>query len=314
MRETDVNFLDLDLNLLIALDALLAERSVTKAAERLGRSQPALSASLKRLRRQFRDDLLTRVGNSYELTPLAAQLHGRLSLVLSDIDRVFGMRARFEPEHSDREFVVVTSDYGLSVLGAELARIVASEAPSLRLRFIPVSERFVEAAHEALRAVDGMLLPHGFLRGLPHLDVYRDRYVCLVDHDHPSAGGLSEADLARYPWVLAFHRPSANLPAVRQLQMMGIQMEVAVALDTFLAIPEFIVGTDRIAMMQEKLAHRVVSSGEVKIVPCPVELMPLVEAFWWHPTVERDPGHIWFRSLVNRVGGTLASLDSPSAR
>ncbi len=92
LANADVNFLDLDLNLLIALDALLGEQSVTGAAEVLQRSQPAVSASLKRLRYEFQDDLLVRVGNHYELTPLARQLRQRVAMVMADVERLFATR------------------------------------------------------------------------------------------------------------------------------------------------------------------------------------------------------------------------------
>lgn len=301
MPGNDVNILELDLNLLTALDALLSERSVTKAAELLGRSQPALSASLKRLRRQFRDELLVRVGNHYELTPLATQMRSRVGLLISDAERLFGMRASFDAVRSTREFVVVTSDYGLSVLGFEISRLLATAAPSVRIRFVPISDTMVDTADRSLRGVDGMLLPHGYLKDLPHLDTHEDRWVCLVARDHPCGEMLTPADLNGSPWVLTFTSPGANLPAVRQLQMMGVEMRTTVAVETFLGLPAFIVGTDRIALIQEKLASRLVKAWDVRAVECPYELVPLVEAFWWHPTLDQDPGHVWFREVVHQA-------------
>ena len=113
--------LDLDLNLLVSLDALLPERSVSRAAARLGRSQPSLSESLARLRRHFRDDLLARVGNHYELTPLAAQLAEQTTSALAAVARVFASEPDFDPAIAEREFTVLISDYAITVLGPELA-------------------------------------------------------------------------------------------------------------------------------------------------------------------------------------------------
>lgn len=105
-----MNLASLDLNLLTSLDALLRERSVTRAAQRMNLSQPALSAALAKLRRHFGDELLTRSGNSYILTPLAVQLVDRCALALADIERVFSATADFDPAACEREFTMLTSD------------------------------------------------------------------------------------------------------------------------------------------------------------------------------------------------------------
>ena len=119
-----------DLNLLIALDTLLRERSVTQAASRLGLSQPALSASLARLRRYFDDELLTRVGNKYELTPLAVALLERTTVALAATAEVFTAPADFDPATAEREFELYVSDYAASVLATELSRLTRAEAPT----------------------------------------------------------------------------------------------------------------------------------------------------------------------------------------
>src|ERR687889_2784739 len=105
-----VNLASLDLNLLVSLDALLQERSVTRAAARMGLSRPALSASLARLRRHFGDELLTRAGNEYRLTPLAAQLKERVRIALTGVERVFTAQDEFDPGSSTREFTLLVSD------------------------------------------------------------------------------------------------------------------------------------------------------------------------------------------------------------
>src|SRR5689334_2449623 len=117
------NLNNLDLNLLLTLDALLAERSVTRAAERLGVTQPAVSAALARLRRHFGDLLLNRIGNRYELTPLAVQIRGDTTLALATVRRVFEATPDFDPAVAEREFTLVLSDYAVAVMGEELSRI-----------------------------------------------------------------------------------------------------------------------------------------------------------------------------------------------
>src|SRR4051812_3966749 len=154
---------NLDLNLLVTLDVLLRERNVTRAAERLGSSQPAVSAALARLRRHFGDDLLDRVGNRYELTPLATQLADRTAPALAGVRRVFDVSAEFDPSVVDREFTIVTSDYAAAVLGPIVARILAERAPGIRLRLQQTTPYAVDHAVDTLRTVDGIVVPHGFV-------------------------------------------------------------------------------------------------------------------------------------------------------
>ena len=125
---------NLDLNLLLTLDALLAERNVTRAAVRLGVTQPAVSAALARLRRHFGDPLLSRVGNRYELTLLAAQLRVDTTLALAAVRRVFEAAPDFDPAITDREFSLVLSDYAAAVMGEALSQVFAARAPQARLR------------------------------------------------------------------------------------------------------------------------------------------------------------------------------------
>src|SRR3954464_15224205 len=154
-----VNVASLDLNLLVSLDALLQERSVTRAAARMGLSQPALSASLARLRRHFGDELLTRVGNDYRLTPLAVQLRELARIALSGVERVFTAQPEFDPASSTREFTLLVSDYVVAILGDTIAALLAEEAPHTRLRLTSHSPAVVERAHQALLTAALLLLP-----------------------------------------------------------------------------------------------------------------------------------------------------------
>lgn len=302
----DVNFLDLDLNLLIAMDALLSERSVTKAAERLSRSQPALSASLKRLRRQFDDELLVRVGNQFELSPLAEQLRDRLAIVLSDIERVFATRARFDPSQADREFVIVTTDYPTVVLGPILADLMAEEAPGIGLRFAQLTDPVVEKPSDHLRVFDGMFLPRGFVADVPNFSAYKDSWVIIADANNQAAkDAISSEELESLDWVIPFHRRGFGIPPVRQLELRGIELNVPIAAEGFVGLPAMVTGSNRVAFIQRRLAERLATSPQLMILDCPFEVVTLDEAFWWHPTLTTDPGHIWFRELVRRAGARV---------
>ncbi|MFJ8816280.1 LysR family transcriptional regulator [Amycolatopsis thermoflava] len=294
-----VNLRRLDLNLLVALDALLAERSVTQAANRLGISQPSMSASLRRLRRHFDDELLRREGNRYQLTPLGVRLSSLVGDVLSGAERVFGSRATFDPLTSQREFTLNITDYGLAVAVRVLCARLAERAPSMRVRLHHITPEFAAAGVEGIRGVDGVLMPHGFLPGLPHLDLYSDRWVCVVSADNPRVGEeLTMADLTTLPWVDSFGGPRGSTPVARQLQLLGVEPRVQVHTESFLGVPLLIAGTERIALLQERIARRIATGPGLRILDCPFDAVPLVEALWWHPVFDDDIEHVWMRELL----------------
>jgi DNA-binding transcriptional LysR family regulator len=297
-----VNLASLDLNLLVSLDALLQERSVTRAATRMGLSQPALSASLARLRRHFGDELLTRVGNEYRLTPLAVQLRDLARLALGGVERVFTAQTEFDPASSTREFSLVMSDYGVAVLGDTLARLLAEEAPHARLRFIANTPIAVDRAEQVLLSSDLLVLPHGFISDLSHRDLYRDEWVCLVSTDNVQVEDeLTVEHLRTLPWVVTFHGPTAATPAARQMRMRGIELNVQVVTENFLTVPALVAGSGRLALPQRRLVELLPLNLGLRALPPPVEVGQLVEAMWWHPAFDDDPEHTYLRDLVVRA-------------
>lgn len=297
-----MNLARLDLNLLVSLDALLQQRSVTKAAAQMGLSQPALSASLARLRRHFSDDLLTRVGNDYRLTPLALQLRDLVRIALSGVDRVFTAQPEFDPSQSTREFAVLVSDYVVVVLGDTLAALLAEEAPHTRLRLTPHSPAIVERAERELLGGDVLLLPHGFVADLSHRDLYRDEWVCVVSADNPLADdGLTVDHLRTLPWVVTYHGQTASTPAARQMRMLGVEPRVQVVTENFITVPSLVAGSERIAVLQRRLVDLLPMSTGIRALPCPIELGPLVEAMWWHPALDDDPEHRYLRDVISRA-------------
>jgi DNA-binding transcriptional LysR family regulator len=307
-----VNLASLDLNLLVSLDALLQERSVTRAAARMGLSQPALSASLARLRRHFGDELLSRAGNEYRLTPLAVQLRDLSRLALTGVERVFTAQAEFDPASSRREFSLLVSDYVVAVLGDSIAALLAEEAPHARLRLTASTPAAVDRADQSLLSTDLLLLPHGFLRDLSHQDLYRDEWVCVVSADNPVVRDvLTREHLETLPWVVTFHGPTADTSAARQMRMAGIELDVQVVTENFLTVPGLVAGSGRIALLQRKLADLLPFDVGIRALPCPMDVGHIVEAMWWHPVYDDDPEHAYLRDLVLRatqlaVGGASA--------
>ncbi|GLY29740.1 LysR family transcriptional regulator [Kineosporia sp. NBRC 101731] len=298
-----MNLARLDLNLLVALDALLRHRNVTRAAAEMGLSQPALSASLARLRRHFGDDLLTRVGNDYQLTPLAAQLESLVRVAVAGAEKVFAAPAAFVPASSTREFSLLISDYAVSVLGDTVAAILADEAPGVRLRLAGNHPGAVDRADKSLLTTDLLVMPHGFVTELSHADLYQDEWVCLVSAGAPAVhrGGLNLDDLRELPWVVTYHSPTASTPAARQMRMLGVEPRVQIVTESFLTVPPLVAGTNRVALLQRRLVDLLPLNAGVRALPCPFEVAPLIEAMWWHPAYDNDAEHLYLRDVVLRA-------------
>ncbi len=296
----------LDLNLLVPLDMLLEERSVTRAAARLGLSQPALSGALARLRRHFADPLLVRAGNAYELTPLAVQLRRRSRVALGGVERVFASEAVFDPATSRRTFTVFASDYPMALLGPRIAAMVEAQAPGVTLRLEHHATDLIESGAEGLRGVDGLVLPHGFLFDVPSVDLFTDTWVCLADRDNDTVGDvLTMHDVAALPWVFTYNGPAAFTGAGRQLQLLGVAPRVQLVVESFLALPFYVAGTNRLALIQRHLAASLAHDIRLRVLEPPWDAVPVVEALWWHPTHTHDPEHIWLRALFTDAGATM---------
>ena len=298
----------LDLNLLVALRELVRERSVTRAAQRLGVTQPAASASLSRLRRHFADELLVRERGEYVLTPLGEQLAQQVEAVCAAAERLFAASDEFDQVTSDREFTLVMADYTIMVMGEALSQAVARAAPRVRLHIRLVRESLAAEYSDGIRFVDGMVAPptNGFaLPDTRSTELFRDRWVCVLDRDNPVLDGgraLRVRDLAGLPWVAPYYRSessgTASVPVTRQLAQLDLQPRIAVRVESYLAVPYFVTGTDRVALMQERLATRLATAANLRVLECAGEAEPIVECLWWHRQYEDDPAHAWLRRLV----------------
>jgi DNA-binding transcriptional LysR family regulator len=297
---------NLDLNLLVALRELIRERNVTRAAERIGVTQPAASAALARLRRHFDDELLVRGKGGYALTPLATQLADQVEMVCAAAERLFTTGANFEPATSEREFTLLMADYTIAVIGGRLSRLLEEAAPQIALHVRLVRESLATDAANTIRLIDGIVAPPmGRLQSpdIRSVELFRDRWVCVVSADNRLLDTDRPAltDLSRLSWVVPFYQttgyPSAA-PVPRQLTLLGIQPQVAVRAESYEAVPHFIAGTDRVALLQERLVAGFADRLGLRVLECPGEPEPIVETLWWHENHERDLAHTWLRGLI----------------
>ena len=304
---------NLNLNLLVHLDALLAQRGVSGAAEQLNRSQPTVSAALARLRRHFGDDLLRRRGNRYELTPLAVNLQPLVSDAIAGVERAFMNRSEFDPKTSRREFVVATTDFWLEATCPIISRLLSQAAPSASIRFDLPRSSDIDDPVGGLRSVDGLLAPHGALAGPPHLDLLTTEWRCITSRDNTRVGDVLELEtLAALPWVIFGSRvwPSGELMTsiiMRQLRLAGINPRVEATVGTFAAVPAFLQGTDRVAVVHHTLAIRAQDTLGMRVFKPPFPSNTVVQAFWWHPFKTEDRAHQWLRELLRSAAVHIAA-------
>jgi DNA-binding transcriptional LysR family regulator len=269
-------------------------------------SQPAMSAALGKLRRHFKDELLERQGLNYVLTPLGAVLLEQVDETLRMARRTLDTQREFDAAHSDREFHVVMSDYAQTVLGRRLITLAAERAPQVRLRFENVGVRTIEDVESRLRSVDVLLVPTGFIEGYPTFELFRDRWVCVAWAGNDEIKDeLTVEQLQEVRRITTFDTTRTFTFADKQLEILGTGRGSVVA-DGFVATPFLLTGTTCIALLPERLARRVQEAADLRVLPLPVDMPPLIEAAWWHPVNDGDPGHQWFRQLLRDAAARLS--------
>jgi DNA-binding transcriptional LysR family regulator len=313
MHRPAAHLSNLDLNLLVALRELIRERNVTRAAERMGITQPAASAALARLRRHFGDELLVRDKGAYVLSPLAVQLAEQVEVVCAATERLFATGKDFDPDTSGREFTLLMADYTVAVMGERLSQLLDAAAPRVRLHVRLARESLAADVVDSIRFIDGLVAPP--VSRLQTSDVrsvllFRDRWVCVASADNRYLNGdaVSMNDLARLAWVAPFHqvlRYPSDAPITRQFARLGIQPRLAVRVESYQAVPHFVAGTDRIALMQERLVSKLADGLDLKVLDFPHELEPINEMLWWHENYEHDRAHAWLRQLIIKAAQSI---------
>ncbi len=297
---------EVDLNLLLALGALLEDRNLTRAGERIGLSQPAMSAALARLRRHYGDDLLQREGRGYKRTVLGEQLLPVVRDALRQMEATMQRSPRFDPAESDREFSIAASDYTVSVLADPLLRRVAEAAPRIRLHLHSLPPG-LPSSSQVLSMYDLVIGPTGF--GIPGrcTELFGDRFVCVVDPAVTRLEGreLTLDDLARMPHAAPTFAPGAHTPVDLLLDELGIVRQVRVTVFGWLTVPFVLAGTDMIAIMPERMARLAMRSAPLAILEPPFGRVELVEAAYWHPGKGDDPAVRWLRRTLAEAAQEL---------
>jgi DNA-binding transcriptional LysR family regulator len=293
----------LNLNSLVALDALLTERNVTRAARRTGITQPAMSQTLARLRELFDDPLLVRSGRGLKRTPRAEAMLEPLADALQAVERAVQLGLKFDPATSRRIFRVAMTDLHLALTLPSLLRTIETQAPGVRLEAEPLSLPDLMA-----RITDGEIdVALGFLLRAPeriHSEtLFTDDFVCLVRHGHPLARRkrVSIADYARHHHLA--NTPVRFVPQAMSDRAYGFTSRegIRASLPYLLTVPAIVRSTDLVATVPRRVLDAPIDFDGVVVLEAPSELPPVEHSIWWHPRFDRDPAHAWLRELAMRA-------------
>ncbi|WP_028535403.1 LysR family transcriptional regulator [Paludibacterium yongneupense] len=294
----------LDLNLLLAFDALLEHGSVTRAAEQLYISQPAMSHALNRLRQFFDDPLLVRSQHGMLPTARALKLHPGIRHALRLLEQHLNEPEEFEPQTSSRRFVICTTDYVECVLIPPLIERLERIAPGLRIEILILRDRVPEA-ELANGAIDLVLGFDEYMDVPGHL--CRETWLTeplagVVSARHPAAGsGLSLAQLIAIPHV--FHSPLGTRTSTvdRYLERHGVQRTISVNSQSYMSAAAIVSHTEHLLILPQRVAALLCSTWPLRRVGLPADLPAYHLNCVWHPVQDKAPALCWLRGLMQSL-------------
>lgn len=290
---------NLDLNLLVVLDMLLAERSVSLTAQQMRLTQPAISNALARLRQHFEDELLVQVGRRMEPTPFAESLAGPVHAALEELRKIATTRAEFDPATVERTFSIICSDYVFQVFLTHAIRQLASAAPGIRIKTFLTNDASAELLQQGV--ADFIITPEmRQVRDHPKTPLFSDRFSCIAWDKNPLVGStISREKFQALEHVSTCLGP-ANPPHIEQesLDARGIVRKIAVFAPNFTSVPYAVIGTNYIATVHARAASMYAERLPIRVLPPPVDIASFVEVLQWHKNKGADPGVIWMRDFL----------------
>ncbi len=301
-----------DLNLLISLDALLREKNISRAADRLGVSQPAMSAALHKLRAYFDDPLLVRVGRNLELTPRGSSLLEPVREALLRIEATLGTQPVFDPATTQREFTIIVSEEAVPDLLPALLKRLALAAPGMCCRIQLISEsiltRLEYGEADLCICLDSLRLyaARAWPESLGVIRLRPVRWICAVDARHPTVGDTLTAEQF-FALPHAFGAPSAYSVSTEELvrRLFDIDLTVQLAVPSLLHLPLVLAGTSYVATMPERVLRMAAHAPPLKAFPAPFPTPVQHEALLWHKRQDPDPAHAWLRELIVEIAREL---------
>jgi LysR family transcriptional regulator, nod-box dependent transcriptional activator len=295
-----MRFNKLDLNLLVALDALLTEQNITRAAERLHLSQSAMSNALSRLREYFEDELLVQVGRKMEPTPRAQTLQEAVRDVLLRIDTSIAAMPQF--------------DYTMATLLPHVLALAARQRSTVRFKLLP---QVASPARSLERGeADILVIPKAYCSpDHPAEVILEEDHVCVVWSQSTAArAGMSFERYAEAGHVVMVPTESGQ-PAFEGwfVQRFGLSRRIAVTAYSFAALPFLVVGTELVATVHARLARSLAASLPITILPVPLPIPKLEQAMQWHKYRASDPGLMWLRQLLKDAAAAMHTADANQA-
>lgn len=309
-----MNLSGIDLNLLVLLDVMLQERSVTRAGRRLGLSQPATSHALARLRETLDDPLFVREGRVMVPTPRARELAEPVSDWLREAESLLRSDVAFEPERTRGVVTVAASDYSSMLLFGPLMSEVATRAPRLRLRWRTYDGALIRDQLVAGAVDIGLALgrPDNLPNGLLHEGLFEDDFVCLVRKDHPRIDGPVDLDTyCSVPHVLISPRGDAHGVVDDALAAMGRSRTVGIVVPSFELAPRAVAACDGLLNLNRRYASLVLDSHELQVLEPPLRLPTGTLSMVWHPRTDTSPLHAWMRDRIADAAATVSEPRTP---
>lgn len=297
-----MQFRGLDLNLLVILDALLAEQSITRAAERIHLGQPATSGALARLREFFGDELLVQIGHRMVLTPRAEALIDPVRNMLLQAEEIINKVPAFTPKTSTRSFRLMMSDYVAAVLIQPVLHRMQTLAPGVGIEILSNVESSIHSLERG--ELDFLIAPKQYIsKEHPCQDLFEDPYVCIVWSENQLVGDRLSLEQYLSLGHVAVRFGKQRTPPVDEwfLERYGHKRRVEVISPAFNLMPQLVLGTTRVATMPESLARWYAGYLPLRLIPPPVEIPPLSEVIQWHRYRELDSGTVWLRNLLKEV-------------
>lgn len=305
--------LNIDLNLLKTLDALLDERSVTRAAERLCLTQPAVSGMLTRLRENFDDPLFIRSQRGIVPTLRALELAGPVKAILAEVGELLQPQ-QFDPALSQMTLHVAATDYALRTVIVPLIAHLRREAPGIRVAVVPVNSETLPGQFEHGNVDVALLTPETTPPTLHTRQLFDEEYVCLMSENHPLAGcsALSLDDFCAQDHALVSW-PGANFHGVtdQALAAIGRTRRVTLSVNSFLVLPEILRVSDLISVVPGRLATGL--AGLVRLPP-PLVIPGFSKIMVWHDRTYHHKGHQWLRELLVKVADGAVVDGMPECR
>ncbi|MEM5338213.1 LysR family transcriptional regulator [Paraburkholderia azotifigens] len=295
----------IDLNLLRSLDALLDERNVTKAAQRLSLTQPAVSGMLTRLRESFDDPLFVRTQRGIVPTMRALELAAPLKQILGEIDVLLRPQA-FDPATAELTLTIASTDYALQAVVLPFLEALRRKAPGVRVAVVPVQDALLQTQFERGEIDLALVTPDSALPELHARRLFDERYVCVMRARHPDAqgGALSLERFCELDHALVSYSGGSFRGVTDDaLARLGRERRVTVSVTSFLVLPRILKSSDLIAVVPERLVAR--SQGLATLEP-PLEIPGFTKTVAWHERTHRAPAHRWVRELLFRTCDALA--------